>query len=145
MPLLYSTSKMKWVLLEFSILFSENVEIDWSPEASSLSTNDDNCRRIDRKKDAGSSATIPRMFHSFTRTNWKKERKKVRLRQNLGKYFEPLRYSSKIRHFIHYSCSPRNLPDSNTYILGEYDEYLSKRSESARTIHVFDHLWVKVE
>ena len=37
-------------------------------------------------------------------------------------------------------------PESNTtYILGEYDKYLSKRSKSARTIHVFDHLWVKVE
>ena len=36
-------------------------------------------------------------------------------------------------------------PESNTYILGEYDEYMSKRSESAQTIRVFDHLWIKVE
>ena len=43
---------------------------------------------------------------------------------------------------------PRSIrfdPESNTYILGEYDKYMSKPREFARTIRVFDHLWVKVE
>ena len=43
------------------------------------------------------------------------------------------------------SLSIRFDPELNTYILGKYDKYMSRQSNSARTIHVFDHLWVKVD
>ena len=36
-------------------------------------------------------------------------------------------------------------PKFNTYILDKYDKYLSKQIKSNQNIHVFDHLWVKVE
>ena len=56
------------------------------------------------------------------------------------------RYSSKIPRFINYSCIDRvsyflSIPKNKFWVLScKIQKYLSKRSESARTINVFDHL-----
>ena len=71
---------------------------------------------------------------------------------NFDEYFDLVLLFKKICRFVNYLCINDELPWSicfdpelNTYILGQFDKYMSKRSESARTIHVFDHVWVRVK
>ncbi len=63
--------KIRLFLLEFSVFLSEHVEVDWTPEASSLSPDDHDGGGVDWQEDPGAAAAVPRVFHSFARSGFK--------------------------------------------------------------------------
>jgi len=60
-----------WFSLEFSVFLSEHVEVDGTPEASSLPPDDHDGGGVDWQEDPGAAAAVPRVFHSFARSGFK--------------------------------------------------------------------------
>ncbi len=56
-------------LLKLSVLFPEHVEVNGSPEAGTLPSDDHDCGGVDGQEDAGAAAAVPGMFDSFANPN----------------------------------------------------------------------------